>query len=107
MERGFTTKIARRRARGPFRAGAFTPHHQREVGMTRTDVVASSRPRRTIAAPKRKGTSSALRKLVVLPVALALMAVAPATALAAEDLSGYGKTTTTTTTTTTPPSTST
>jgi uncharacterized membrane protein len=45
-----------------------------------------------------------LRKLVVLPVALALtMALVPATALAAEEgLSGYNKTTTTTTTTTTP-----
>jgi uncharacterized membrane protein len=69
--------------------------------MTRTDVVASSRPRKTIAAPKRKGFS-AVRKLVVLPVALALaMALVPATALAAEEgLSGYNKTTTTTTTTT-------
>ena len=74
--------------------------------MTRTDVVASSRPRKAIAAPKRKGSSSALRKLVVLPVAVALtMALVPATALAAEEgLSGYNKTTTTTTTTT-PPST--
>jgi uncharacterized membrane protein len=46
-----------------------------------------------------------LRKLVVLPVAVALtMALVPATALAAEEgLSGYNKTTTTTTTTTTPP----
>jgi uncharacterized membrane protein len=71
--------------------------------MTRTDVVASSRPRKAIAAPKRKG-SSALRKLVVLPVAVALtMALVPATALAADEgLSGYNKTTTTTTTTTTP-----
>ncbi|HST34106.1 MAG TPA: hypothetical protein VLJ80_11390 [Solirubrobacteraceae bacterium] len=45
-----------------------------------------------------------MRKLVVLPVALALtMALVPATALAAEEgLSGYNKTTTTTTTTTTP-----
>jgi uncharacterized membrane protein len=73
--------------------------------MTRTDVVASSRPRKAIAAPKRKGSPSALRKLVVLPVAVALtMALVPATALAAEEgLSGYNKTTTTTTTTTTPP----
>lgn len=72
--------------------------------MTRTDVVASSRPRKATAAPKRKGSSSALRKLVVLPVALALtMALVPATALAAEEgLSGYNKTTTTTTTTTPP-----
>lgn len=79
--------------------------------MTRTDVVASSRPRKTISAPKRKGSLSAVRKLVVLPVALALaMALVPATALAAEEgLSGYNKTTTTTTTTTptTTPSTTT
>jgi uncharacterized membrane protein len=69
--------------------------------MTRTDVVASSRPRKAIVAPKRKGSPSALRKLVVLPVAVALtMALVPATALAAEEgLSGYNKTTTTTTTT--------
>lgn len=75
--------------------------------MTRTDVVASSRPRKAIAAPKRKGSFSAMRKLVVLPVALALtMALVPATALAAEEgLSGYNKTTTTTTTTTTTPTT--
>ncbi len=75
--------------------------------MTRTDVVASSRPRKAIAAPKRKGSFSALRKLVVLPIALALtMALVPATALAAEEgLSGYNKTTTTTTTTTTTPTT--
>ena len=73
--------------------------------MTRTDVVASSRPRKATAAPKRKGSSSAMRKLVVLPVAVALtMALVPATALAAEEnLSGYNKTTTTTTTT--PPTT--
>jgi uncharacterized surface anchored protein len=45
-----------------------------------------------------------LRKLVVLPLALALtMALVPATAFAAEEnLSGYNKTTTTTTTTTPP-----
>jgi uncharacterized membrane protein len=48
-----------------------------------------------------------LRKLVVLPVALALtMALVPATAFAAEEgLSGYNKTTTTTTTTPTTPAT--
>jgi hypothetical protein len=70
--------------------------------MTRTDVVASSRPRKAVAAANRKGSSSALRKLVVLPLALVLtMALVPATALAAEEgLSGYNKTTTTTTTTT-------
>lgn len=71
--------------------------------MTRTDVVASSRPRKTDAAPNRKGSSSALRGLMVLLVALALtIALVPATALAAEEgLSGYNKTTTTTTTVTT------
>lgn len=55
----------------------------------------------------RKGTSKTLRRLSVLPVALALtMAlVVPATALAAEPLSGYTTTTTTTTTPTTTPTT--
>ena len=69
--------------------------------MTRTDVVASSRPQKAGAAPMRKGSSSAMRRLLVLPVAFALtMAlVLPTTALAAgEDLSGYSKTTTTSTT---------
>jgi uncharacterized membrane protein len=77
--------------------------------MTRTDVVASSRPQKADAAPSRKGSSSALRKLAVLPVAFALMMafVLPTGAFAAEEgLSGY-KTTTTTTTTTTPPPTTT
>jgi uncharacterized surface anchored protein len=76
--------------------------------MTRTDVVASSRPLKADTAPMRKG--SFLRRLVVLPVAFALtMAlVSPTTALAAEEgLAGYNNkpTTTTTTTTTTPPAT--
>jgi hypothetical protein len=59
--------------------------------MTRTDVVASSRPQKASAAPKRKGSARAMRRLVVLPVAFALtMAlVLPTTALAAEGLSGY------------------
>jgi len=75
--------------------------------MTRTDVVASSRPLKADIAPMRKG--SFLRRLVVLPVAFALsMAlVLPTTALAAEEgLAGYNnKPGTTTTTTTTPPAT--
>lgn len=64
--------------------------------MTRTDVVASSRPQKAEAAPMRKGSSKAVRRLVVLPVAFALtMALAlPTTAFAAtttskEGLSGY------------------
>ncbi len=75
--------------------------------MTRTDVVASSRPQKAGAAPKRKGSSSAMRRLMVLPVAFALtMAlVLPGAALAAEPLSGYTTTTTTTTTPTTTPTT--
>jgi cytoskeletal protein RodZ len=59
--------------------------------MTRTDVVASSRPQKADAAPSRKG-SSALRKLAVLPVAFALMMafVLPTGAFAAEEgLSNY------------------
>ncbi len=75
--------------------------------MTRTDVVASSRPRKADAAPIRK-SSSAVRRLLVLPVALALMVafVLPTTALAADTTStstteGYTPKTTTTTTTVT------
>ncbi len=73
--------------------------------MTRTDVVASSRPQKAGAAPMRKGSSSATRRLLVLPVAFALtMAlVLPTTALAAgEGLSGYNNKPTTTSTTPTP-----
>jgi negative regulator of sigma E activity len=73
--------------------------------MTRTDVVASSRPQKAGAAPMRKGSSSAMRRLLVLPVAFALtMAlVLPTTALAAgKGLSGYNNKPTTTSTTPTP-----
>jgi len=77
--------------------------------MTRTDVVASSRPQKADAAPSRKGSSSALRKLAVLPVAFALMMafVLPTGAFAAEEgLSNYNNkpATTETTKTTTPAS---
>jgi uncharacterized membrane protein len=74
--------------------------------MTRTDVVASSRPQKASAAPMRKGSFNALRRLSVLPVAFALVVALalPATALAADEpLSGYTTTTTTTTTPTTTP----
>jgi outer membrane biosynthesis protein TonB len=74
--------------------------------MTRTtDVVASSRPQKADAAPMRKGSVSALSRLMVLPVAFALaMALAmPMTAFAAEPgTSGYGSTPTTPTTPATP-----
>jgi hypothetical protein len=53
--------------------------------MTRTDVVASSRPQAVGAASMRMGSPRALRRLLVLPFALllALALVAPTTALAA------------------------
>src|ERR1700760_3033942 len=73
--------------------------------MTRTDVVASSRPQKADAAPSRKRSSSALRKLAVLPVAFALMMafVLPTGAFAAEEgLSNYNNKPSTTPTTSTP-----
>jgi cytoskeletal protein RodZ len=78
--------------------------------MTRTDVMASSRPRTVGAASMRRRSSSILRGLSVLPVALllALALAVPSTAVAAEPTSGYKTeppkpgTTTVTTTTTTP-----
>jgi uncharacterized membrane protein len=78
--------------------------------MTRTDVVASSRPQKADAAPSRKGSSSALRKLAVLPVAFALMMafIVPTSAFAAEEgLSNYNNKPSTTPTTPTTPTTTT
>jgi hypothetical protein len=77
--------------------------------MTRTDVMASSRPRTVGAAHNKRGTK-ALRGLMALPVVLllALALIAPGTAVAAEETSGYNQTPTTpTTTTTTTPTTGT
>ena len=76
--------------------------------MTRTDVVASSRPQKAGAAPRGRDRPAHCAGSSVLPVAFALtMAlVLPAAALAAEEpLSGYTTTTTTTTTPTTTPTT--
>jgi uncharacterized membrane protein len=76
--------------------------------MTRTDVVASSRPQTTVGAPSiRRGSPSVSRRLLVLPVALLLAAalVAPTAALAAEGESGstgYAQKPPTPTTPTTP-----
>jgi hypothetical protein len=58
--------------------------------MTRTDVMASSRPRTTGAAPKRNGSSGIVRALTLLPVLLALaLALAPGAAFASEPTAGY------------------
>ncbi len=63
--------------------------------MTRTDVMASSRPRTPDAARKTR------RKLVSLPILLVmgLALLAPGSALAAEETSNYNQTPTTPTTT--------
>jgi cell division septation protein DedD len=85
--------------------------------MTRTDVMASSRPRNPGVAPSGTGSSTILRGLRALPIALllALAVLLPSTAIAAEPgTSGYGygtqepnKPSTSTTPTTTPQTTTT
>ena len=83
--------------------------------MTRTDVMASSRPRNPGVAPSGTGSSTILRALRVLPVALlfALAVLLPSSAVAAGGTSGYGynqepnKPSTTTTTMTSPATTTT
>jgi hypothetical protein len=68
--------------------------------MTRTDVMASSRPRTVGVAPMRRGSSSIMRGLLTLPaVVLLALAFVPSAAVAAEPTTGYGTTTTTTTST--------
>jgi hypothetical protein len=76
--------------------------------MTRTDVMASSRPLTPGAALMKKRTST-LRALVALPIVLlmALALLAPGSAAAAEPTSGYNQTPTTPTTPATTPSTGT
>lgn len=76
--------------------------------MTRTDVVASSRPHETTGFEGDRKRSRISRGLSAVPLALVVSAalVVPTSALAAsEGLSGYSTTPTTTTTTTPPPST--
>jgi len=55
--------------------------------MTRTNVMASGRPQAADAAPMRRGSPSALRRLSALPIVLLL-----ATALAASTTTGYNQT---------------
>jgi hypothetical protein len=78
--------------------------------MTRTDVMASSRPQTVAAASNEKRSSSATRRWALAPLALLLTIalVSPTAAFAAgESTSGYGQTPPTPTTTTTTPSTTT
>jgi hypothetical protein len=63
--------------------------------MTRTDVMASSRPRTAGAAPIRRGPSAGLRGLLTLVALLLALALVPGAAVAAEPTSGYTTTTTT------------
>ena len=75
----------------------------------RTDVVASSRPRKAGAAPLNRGSSRAWRRLSVVPVALLLAAalLGPGTAIAAEPTTGCSQTAPTPKTTPSTPSTTT
>jgi hypothetical protein len=60
--------------------------------MTRTDVMASSRPQAVEApATTRSGSSRARRRLVILPVMLALGLASVAPALAASPTTGYAE----------------
>jgi hypothetical protein len=61
--------------------------------MTRTDVMASSRPRTAGVASTRKGSPRSWRGLLVVPVvlALALALVMPGAAAATESKSGYSQ----------------
>src|ERR1019366_9640703 len=84
--------------RAPYRGSEHPSHHQQEVGMSRTDVVASPRLQTADKAPMWERSSRASRRLLVLPIALllAVALVAPTTALAAstgnQGLSGYNQT---------------
>ncbi len=64
--------------------------------MTRTGVMASSRPRTAGAATIGRESSGIVRGLVMLIAAVLALALAPGAAVAAEPTSGYTTTTTTT-----------
>ena len=59
--------------------------------MTRTNVMASSRPETAEPATTRSGSSRARRRLVILPVVLALGLAPVAPALAATPTTGYAE----------------
>src|SRR5947209_1645825 len=73
------------------RRGADAHTHQLEVGMTRTDVMASSRPLTPRSAAGARRSRSFMRALLVLPVLLLAFALlTPGAAVAAgESTSGY------------------
>jgi hypothetical protein len=72
--------------------------------MTRTDVMASSRPQTAAVAPMTDGSSRIWRRISIVALVLLALALVPAAAVAAEPTSGYGTTPTTTTKTNTSPS---
>jgi hypothetical protein len=73
--------------------------------MTRTDVMASSRPQTAAAAPMSNGSPRTWRRISILALVALALALVPAVAVAAEEpTSGYGTTPTTTTKTNTSPS---
>src|ERR1700686_75674 len=76
---------------GPLGGLSVSSHHQREVGMTRTDVVASSRPQAPSAVPMRRRSIRGCRALILPALSVAALAV-PSAALAAEGTSGYSQT---------------
>jgi hypothetical protein len=75
--------------------------------MTRTDVMASSRPQTTVATSAGSGSAHLKRRLLAAPaLALGVLALLiPGAALAAEGTSGYNQTPTTPTTPATTPTT--
>jgi cytoskeletal protein RodZ len=72
--------------------------------MTRTDVMASSRPQTAGAAPMTSGSSRVWSRISIVALVALALALVPAVAVAAEPTSGYGTTPTTTTKTNTSPS---
>src|SRR5271166_6994103 len=107
LRRRIADKVTKR---GPAEGPERSSDHQQEVGMTRTDVMASSRPKAVGAVSMRMRSSGGSRRFLAIPVALLLAAALGApTAVAATGETGHAqqpaepKTTTTTTTTTTTP----
>src|SRR5271157_1596962 len=91
------------RSGGPDDGPQCSPNHQLEVGMTRTGVMASSRPRIAAATFMGSGSARLRRGLPAIAVLLLTFAlVLPGSALATEGSTGYSQTPTTPPPTTTP-----